>query len=362
MSNPKLLLVEDEKNDIAACLATVSRYRKEKNRDITIIQAARFSDAMKVLDSSFDGAIVDLRLDTEGEGNEVIREIRAKFRIPVAVMTGTPQDAQSDVPYLGVFTKGETGYDELLDLFCLTYDTGITKILGGRGYLEEAMDRVFWDSILPHLEKWKQYREKGKNTEEALLRFVVNHIVEIVDNDVEKYFPEEMYIGPITSNALKTGSIVKNRETNNYHVVLSPACDLVIYDDKPKTDRILLCLIEPFYEIADREANKNKKLHVAETDDEKTKAEKGRNKEKEKQGKLNSLPDNKIPYYHYLPETKIFQGGVINFRHVETVNPNEYKNSFGDPVLQISAAFTKDIVARFASYYARQGQPDFDLG
>lgn len=34
--------------------------------------------------------------------------------------------------------------------------------------------------------------------------------------------------------------------------------------------------------------------------------------------------------------------------------------AFENPSVQISSLFLKDIVARFSSYYARQGQPDID--
>ena len=98
------------------------------------------------------------------------------------------------------------------------------------------------------------------------------------------------------------------------------------------------------------------------TDTEQTKTEKMDGKTKEKQGILKSLRNNRTPYFHYLPETNVFRGGVINFRHIETVELEKYNDIFDDPLVQISSAFTKDIVARFSSYYARQGQPDFDLG
>jgi hypothetical protein len=45
---------------------------------------------------------------------------------------------------------------------------------------------------------------------------------------------------------------------------------------------------------------------------------------------------------------------------VSAFKPSEFKNKFKKPKIQISVAFTKDIVSRFSSYYARQGQPNFD--
>ncbi len=39
---------------------------------------------------------------------------------------------------------------------------------------------------------------------------------------------------------------------------------------------------------------------------------------------------------------------------------DEFEEKFSKPTIRISMAFTKDIVSRFSSYYARQGQPVFD--
>ncbi|MFQ2549269.1 hypothetical protein ACK305_18520, partial [Aeromonas caviae] len=43
-------------------------------------------------------------------------------------------------------------------------------------------------------------------------------------------------------------------------------------------------------------------------------------------------------------------------RHSEA----ELSSQYDKPLIQISPAFVKDIVSRFSSYYARQGQPDID--
>jgi len=71
--------------------------------------------------------------------------------------------------------------------------------------------------------------------------------------------------------------------------------------------------------------------------------------------------NNYSNYYHFLPQTASFEGGVIDFRKIETYKPTEFYSKFQSPIVQICMAFIKDIVARFSSYYARQGQPDFDF-
>ena len=63
----------------------------------------------------------------------------------------------------------------------------------------------------------------------------------------------------------------------------------------------------------------------------------------------------------YLPETSLFNGGIINFRKIETYTLKDFKSKFEMPNAQVAMTFAKDIVSRFSNYYARQGQPDFDF-
>jgi hypothetical protein len=363
MSNLKLLFVEDTKYDMDACKATIKRYSHKNKREIELVEASKISEAFEKLDNTFDGAIIDLNLGTnESEGNTVIREIVSKYRIPIVVLTGEPTRVEPGIPNLGVFVKGETGYEELFDLFYLSYDTGITKILGGRGYIEEAMNRVFWNNILPVLDDWKTYKAQGKETETALLRHIVNHIAEIVDGDVQIYFPEEMYIIPPISTNLNTGSILLKKENEELFIVLSPACDLVPHNGSIKTDRILVCLIEKINENSFiKDARKKIRLEISDTDNEETKKIKSSKIEKAHKI-LTEIPKNSYcPYFHYLPETRLFCGGIINFRKIETYSFKDFNQKFASPHAQISMNFTKDIIARFSNYYARQGQPDFDF-
>lgn len=72
--------------------------------------------------------------------------------------------------------------------------------------------------------------------------------------------------------------------------------------------------------------------------------------------------NNKSAFYHWLPETEFFKGGFLNFRKLVTLENKEFEGKFETPPkVQISPPFVKDIVARFSSYYARQGQPDIDF-
>ena len=345
MSLLKLLFVEDDESDLNTYHSTLKRYKKQNTeRQIETVTAATKNRALDVLDNSFDAAIIDLKLADKGdEGNDVIREIHNRYRIPIAVFTGTPDNVDSDLNFIGVFKKGETGYDEILNELYDVYDTGITRIMGGRGIIEKTMNRIFWNNILPHLEIWKNYgRSESLRTEKALLRYTLNHLIQILDDD-EFCFPEEMYIFPPLSENLKTGSIVKQKDGDTCYVVLNPACDLVLRNSgEIKTDRIMLLETENVNNVVNPALNEIT------------------NKSKKEKKLKNIFGNNYTDYYHWLPKTIFFHGGFLNFRKISTLTQVDFEDSFENPGIQISPHFVKDILSRFSSYYARQGQPDID--
>ena len=358
-----LLLVEDDEREIKVFQDTLERYHAEQDKEVNLIVAKNLIESLDNLDNSLDGAIIDIRLNRDNDaGNKVLDAILNKFRIPVVVYTAIPANVPAEYSHrVKVFSRATVLYDVPLDFLFDMFETGLTNILGGRGQIEDAMNRVFWDSVIPQLDTWKIHKSKGKDTEKALLRFIINHIVELVDEETGMYFPEEMYIAPVISSAIKTGCILKKQNEDQYYVILTPACDLALHGGNFKTDRIMVCLIEKVDMNIVQINRTDSTLSILDSDDEYTRKNKAQKIEKAKRTLIDLQYNRVVPYFHYLPNTNIFQGGFINFRKIETFKPGEFKKLFGSPIVQISSAFTKDIVARFSSYYARQGQPDFDL-
>ncbi len=347
MNGLRLLIVEDNEQDLITCRDAVEIYRNKKKCEIDIVECKSIEDAFRHLDNSFDGAIIDLKLANEGnEGNQVIQKIKESyFRIPIAILTGTPDVIDNDFFNIGVFKKGDKGarYNDLLDLFWEIYNTGLTRIMGGRGLIEETLNKVFLQSLLPQKDKWILYAKGDPyRTPKALLRYTLSHLIQLLDDDGDRCFPEEVYLSPSFTNRIHTGSIVKEKKTKQMFVVMNPACDLVIHDnDECNTDRILLVEIEkqeklfPDYSLTNLSNNKKKILEKAFT-------------------------NKKSLYYHWLPPTDIFEGGFMNFRKLSTFSEEKFEQKFEILLIQISSPFVRDIVSRFSAYYARQGQPDID--
>lgn len=347
MNRFKLLLVEDNKQDRDVCKATIMRYQVQTQREIELVECDSLNDALAKLDNTFDGAIIDMKLAAQGnEGNQVIKIIEeSKLRIPVAILTGTPDPVNTDFLHIGVFKKGEEGarYEDLFNLFWGIHSTGLTRIMGGRGIIESTLYKVFRDNILPQRNKWIEYGSKSADkTEKALLRHTLSYLLQLLDDDEDHSYPEEFYLYPPLTKKINTGSIVNNLTDHKKYVVMNPACDLVLRGDGQRnTDRILLIEIIsqndifPTYPENNFSSTQKKEL-------------------------LKAYKNNKTLYYHWLPKTEYFVGGFINFRNVYTVPCDNFSELYTLPEIQISPSFVKDLIARFSIYYARQGQPDIN--
>ena len=83
-----------------------------------------------------------------------------------------------------------------------------------------------------------------------------------------------------------------------------------------------------------------------------------------KKSKISQILSNSNPRYHCIPSSKDFSIGIIDFQDKYTIDSDRLdkaiKDSRVERIATISHPFLKDIIARYSSYYSRQGSPDFD--
>ena len=345
-----LLLVDDEieqKESWEETLNTIEKGNKEKY-SINLSFSKDLETAKDLIaNNNIDFLIVDLRLGkSDPEGNSLINMVyELSLRIPTIVVTGTPEDVLDDTKIIKKFKKGEASISEIINYLISIYNTGITKILGRTGIIEDYLFEVFNKNLLPSINKWVEYAEQSaEKTEKALLRYSLNHLYQYLDDSEEYCFAEEMYIYPPKGSNYYTGSIVEEKENcNKKFIIIAPACDIALHNGSFKTERVQLL------EIQNAEDIEKIFLRKVESQDEK----------KVIRGDL--YKNNKTLFYHWLPNTDFFAGGFINFRRISSYSRKDLEKNFSAPVIQISPFFCKDIVSRFSSYYARQGQPNIDL-
>lgn len=394
MNKMTLILIEDNDGEAQSCQNAVNDFNDEhKNKEwcIQLVTHNNIEAASKALESSyFDGAIIDMKLaDSGDEGNQALDVIRQHLkRIPVAIYTGTPDvaDNSDDIPLIDVFKKGDATYEQLIYKFWDIYNTGLTKIMGGKGQIEQSLSQIFIKHLLPRISpakispeptvseksNWVYYAEEDPdNTEKALLRHTLNHLIHELYKSSENCYPEEMYIHlpNLEQDQVKvdTGCILQNKDNNKFYIVLSPACDLAEREEGVcNTDRALLVEIQMLEDILSDDyfisnchnGKKLKKRYL------KSNSESPREYLSKQQDNdlIKYQRNTKNLYYCWLPKTSCFNNGaVINFRRVSTYSQEELDKSFNSPVIQVASPFLKDIISRFSSYYARQGQPDINI-
>ena len=375
MNEMKLILIEDYEQDVNSCREAVQDFNEENGCQIQLEIHTTIKSASNALENSyFDGAIIDMKLaDSGNEGNQALDVIRKHLkRIPVAIYTGTPDVADvTDIPSIGLFKKADITYGELIYKFWDIYKTGITKIMGGKGQIEQSLSQIFIKHLLPEIvtvlgngstgseSNWVRYAKiNSHETEEALLRHTINHLTHELYKSDGKCYPDEMLIRLLRPTPINTGCILKHKESGVFYIVMSPACDLAERKNessesesrKCNTDRAMLVEIQNLDDIL----NNNEKYKKASIDTQ---------KENIKKSLFSGIKANKgAQYYHWLPILDSCQeGAAINFRRVSTYDEADLNNYFGSPVIQVASPFLKDIISRFSSYYARQGQPDINF-
>lgn len=342
----KILLVEDSNDQQEVFKSSVEVFNQKNNLCVEYEIAESFSDALNKMDGSYDGAIIDLRLGDDNEGgNKIVSTLRESLiRIPIIFVTAYTDLVVEHPSIIKKRARSDGLYEDDLLLFQEIRDTGLTHIVGGRGEIEDILIKVFLNNLLPQIGTWISYgKTDSTRTEKALLRHTLNHLLQILDDDIENCFPEEVYLHPPISDEFQTGSLVKEKKSKQWFAILNPACDIAVRENGSRnTDRILVVEIDSITELFPWSNDPNLS--------------------KSKKGQLRrAFGNNSSAYHHWLPKTDFFEGGFLNFRKLSSLEIGHFEEKFHlPPKIQISPPFVKDIVARFSSYYARQGQPNID--
>ena len=354
----KLLIVEDNKEQIKLYQDTIDEFNESSNINIDVNISSNFIEGFKqIRNNDFDAAIIDLRLDSsdmEGRGQELVREIKNNLRFPVFVLTGYPGDLDEDLKKENVFYKvynpTEKDTIEVLKKMTDIYKTGITKIMGRKGIIDNKLQEVFWKYFAESMEYWKTGIVDGSNIEKILSRHILAHLSEKLklteEGEFEKCHPAEVYLVPPIKKDPFTGDILKNKDPEEYFLILTPACDMDLRKQennsvKRNADKIILAKLIRFDQMPEifkyiNEHSKNNEEVVK------------------------KYIKNKKERYHYLPSFgSRIPGFLIDFQDINQINSEELDTY--DRVASIDEPFLKNIISRFTSYYARQGSPDLDI-
>jgi len=343
MNDISILIVEDDTQQLEAYIDAIDEYNLDPDKNISYEIEKNLDNCVKHLQSNnFDAAIVDLRLEgdaaNEASGNQVLKTITQTHRFPIMVVTGTPQSVEPSIEqsiFLQVHDKTVSNI-ELLENIENIYTTGITKILGTRGKIEDLIQHIFWNHISDGFNYWL-----GKSAEGALLRYSISHLIEYLDQS-DTYLEPECYITPPIKDSISTGDIVE--KNGNRYVVMNPACDLQLNEaggEKKRKSKIVTLV-----EILDLDEDTLKAEGYIEQGKKLNKA------------KLVSYVGNNNGQFAFLPTYNTIEKGLIDFTKINTIPIDDYDKY--NRLATIATPFLKDFQGRFSQYYGRQGQPDLE--
>lgn len=348
----KILIVEDDKDQIQMFIDSVDEYNQEEPVQVEYNICKTLTEGLESLKTPlFDAAIIDLKLSgkNELEGMNLVNEVNSKLRIPIFIVSGSLGQIVH-VSETALLKKRDRikGFDLVLKEIVQIYNTGITNILGSKGVVENLLNDIFWKHFPNSLDTWLINDGRTlEQREKSLLRYTLLHMQEYIDVDIEEYHPSEFYItAPIKKNIF-TGDIV-NYENNRY-VVLTPSCDMVIRSGGTiNAKKIFFCKIVKLndvianYDLLSSATGKNNNNRI----------------------ELNKYIENKKQNYHFIPKSNLIDAGLIDFQDKITINVDEVQKQLNScsmtRISTVSMPFLKDIISRFSSYYARQGSPDFN--
>ena len=369
MSETKFLLIDDENEQSELLKSAIDEINAESGyNQLSFHTVNTPEDAMIALYSySFQAIIIDLKLlaeddtvnnDEEISGNILLNRIIEKEIIPIVVRTGFPEKISDEInkDIVKVYPKEDPLYDIIKELIS-SYSDSVFKIFGSKGEISKNIKELFW-SIIPEC-------FSNNNAEVSSLSFekketvIIRYISSWFNNKYmfdEKYIdvePIEMYMFPNPIEQVCNCDIYekKDKKSCDYYIVLTPSCDLA----NKKIDEVILCKIKEYNEIPQFTENLNN--YKAETSKKAKKA-----KESLTRWFRNAHTDS--IRYHFLPKFSKFSGGFVDFRSIISLKYNRETGKIEDTnynkIGVITESFKRDIVARFSSYYHRQGQPEFN--
>lgn len=336
-----LLLVDDDEEreykNWTECLKTIKKDAKEKY-NIQLFYSKTVDNAnFLIKENDIDFLILDLRLEKISEfpnGNDLIKSLlQYGIRIPTIVVTGNPDDIEFEDLVIRRFKKSEYDVASLLDFIISVYDTGISDILKKDGFLERNLNRFYKELFIPNVNKWLQRKDSNKEqVKRSLLKIALNNLNSLLDYEEDEAYGEQFYLYFLSDDNLHTGSIYKNKESETYFLVVSPACD--IFPRKQKDGSMK------------RNVDRIHLLPILENPEEMN----ARNK--------NAFKTNTKNRFHYLPKIDTFDGGFVDFADITVCNEAALQQDYEICDLRIADSFMKNISSRFATYFSRQGQPD----
>ncbi|MEE1096096.1 MAG: response regulator [Paludibacteraceae bacterium] len=284
------------------------------------------------------------------KGSAIYDSIRSSIFVPIIFYSANPASvAHLRSQVVGVTNKLDDIESLLSEIERLTKHN--LPLLKGKvhAFIEDEFKKYFWGTIQPKNNIFKPEADDLslgymllRNMADTLSR---DNIRQLLGDDTikeDKVHPMEFYIYPTdTTTEYQTGEIIKNKETDEIFVILTPSCDFIKRGtSERKVDHILLL----------------KTILLTET-----KEYKKYNKDKDKytESLKQFINSSKGDRYFFLPQTPFIENRVIDFQNKEIVSYEQLCANF-ERIAKLDNPYAQSMSATYTRYYNRIGFPDID--
>ena len=327
-------------------------------KEFTFDLAESFEEGIAALGRTrFDGALFDLRLPSPDIGrterplgNELAQVGLHEFGIPVAIISGKPDEVDPDLANsstVKIVDKGDgDGFANAVSWFGSLWPMLETMSLA-RARIREVSAGLFADRIWP---AWKSYvsMAEGKDLTPVLARQYVWHLGEVMGagsgKDDDLWHPLEAWIcPPLYTDRASTGDILT--QDGELWVILTPPCDLA---NAGKVENVLLAhcsrdLPTDWGTVLEKCAHPDA-----------GRQEKGW----ERIRKLFNQPEQAVHYLPPLPDEQV--PVTVEFSYLRTLPTPELQKALESRIGSVTAPFVSNLIQRFGAYMSRVGQPNLN--
>lgn len=299
-----------------------------------------------VANGTCDIVVLDVRKDRtklhpedRTQGKRVYSEIREVRFLPVIFWTALPDEVADDEmePLVRVFAKEDL--DKVPAAVRAAISSGVAEIMWDiEHHVADVMRQYLWDELAPH---WQEDTDGDpKQVAYVLITRVASSLrARDIPGLVER--PSHRYVYPPISGALESGQVLLRRgggeEEDEWHVVLTPACDL----RQNKAEFVLLARA--------RSLGRHKR-YIEWIEGSMSKA---------KWGDLQQLLSGALARYVYLPAFRDIPDLVVDFE--ETVAVPKSGIEPYEPKASLSSPYSEALLAKHSQYLGRIGTPDLDM-
>ena len=345
----KILHLDDVEDQLDLLSDTVERLKEQEGHEIVITPCKSVEETKELDLDRFDVAIVDLNLsglaDPTDEGDRFSKNlIERGFRLPVVIWSALAADYECEGFVMRAMAKGDDSAEEVIKYASKVVRSGLPALIGRKGRFEEALTSVLCDSVIPNIDAWidrlPDERDQDEAVASSLTRFLLDHFFDSIDESNEKAFSEEFYLK--AGSPISTGSIVQVSDlTEKDLLVINPSCDLVPRGEEGmKTEKLYLLPIIGADEICESVLTEVKS-----------------SRKKDALKKLMSNRHEVSDSGHWIPQSKLYKGGLVQFRDI-FVLPTNKLDKLHSVGFRVNPRYIGDIQGRFSSFLSRQGQPD----